>query len=340
MQKSSICRKIVVFICFWVPTAWGMDASCNNPDAACIEDSRYELKLKRFFNIDLDTFSGVNIVNGGMLPTVDGKIFCIVNYRPRSNFQLREMYPYSLRLNGLNKASPAVLKKAQREDLPVRLKLKGQSLATLDQDENLSDGNFVTQKSYNLAQNCKDYSFVIEAYVDREDVLTKGAVGVYENTFNLLIDGDINNELDLDGDFVISKPFTVKVEITPALQVSQLRDVGLDNKKLSDVMKFCVFSLEGGNYKLSLSSQYRPNQLFTLQDNGGASRIPYTVSVGGVNYSAATGDILRSGASKVLECGGIGNTNEEITIQVTMGNASLVPAGTYTDVMEVTVGPE
>ena len=341
-EGKSVLKKLVLsfILCISMPQAWA-DSDCLIDDIAdCVFGGQYNLKLKRLYDIDMGQWSGQGVVNGSTPPATDGRRFCILAYEDLSSG--RNIGNYKIEITGPKEGSSFVLSQNSHL-LPVTLRVTGKRPANENiKNHSFADGS-VEVTGNNSRTACRDYEFSLSAEVSREDVLQRMAVGNYTGTFTLWADSDLPIRR-------VRENFVVTLSIIPVYQVSKLKDVELDSTDTSsdgiwlyDDMGFCVFSMGGRDYKMTLNSQLRPSEPFELRNSLGQG-IPYRADVQlndgswKIFTSSGTTDSGSMTGSGVLDCGGA--TNALIRIGVQTADTNGKRSGGYKDIVVVTVGPE
>ncbi|WP_281647809.1 hypothetical protein [Parendozoicomonas sp. Alg238-R29] len=136
----------------------------------------------------------------------------------------------------------------------------------------------------------------------------------------------------------------VSVEIPETVKISALDDVDLYYRDLSGgwlwkETKFCVFSSNGGWYRMELDGQNNPGGRFQLSSSVN-QRMNYRISFKDMRsgwYSTERGRQLpsRYQGSRYPDCGN--NRNATIRVEIYYRDLHSVPTDTYTDVLTVTV---
>ncbi len=324
----------------------GDDDCDQNAIADCDFEGTAALKLKRLFDIDMGEWSGHSLLEGVTQPAQDGRRFCIIAY---NELTPRVIHDYSVTasaesIGGRPSAVDGEFVLRQGDNiLPVSLRLKGMGPAVSIIDYELTPGIALSVQGHNTYTSCINYEYVIQVQVSRDDVLNYGASGSYRGKFSIgaftFIDGKLLR---------VQENFTVSMTVTPAFQVNKLDDVTLNENQTTpdgrvyQDMHFCVFAMGERNYRLSLSSQLRPAEPFTL-DNGVGRAFPYRARVRLDNGNwddfiapGSTADGTLKGHN-TLNCAG----GENSTIRIDFAGADTpTQAGFYRDIMEIVVGPE
>ena len=331
-----------MLFCFQAQVLWA-DEGCNNPDTSqCTEWQSYWLKLENVYDIDIGEVSGKDVLERTAQPVAVGKPFCAVAYYDSNPRTLRN---YALHVIGPQRNSSFVLKQGDNKRLPVTLRLTGNTDANSSIRNRSLFNNLIRVSGQNTYSLCRDYNFTIAAEVSRNDILQAMAIGKYQGTFSLIVGSRAGNWY---GQSVAAR-FVVSISISPAYRVSRLEDVHLSQENLTSDgqwymkdLEFCVFAMGGQHYKMTVNSQLRPSGRFELRN--GSSGIPYRVSVlqGRNNWKVfqrgGSTDSRTLSGSEFWNCDG--STNALLRIDMQSADASGKSSGTYSDVMEVTVGPE
>lgn len=307
------------------------DASCNHPDSACIEEPWNLLKIKRMSDIDMREWQGQKSVTADNDSASGSKKLCIFASTNTSQYSKRTVRDYIVKLNETN----PVLSDRWGNKIPVTLTLIGIGEATSGVRQNLNLGS-VTVRGNNAYTVCRNYEFMIQAEVWKQDILANAIPGFYSGAFSLQVD-EISPARSLR-----SPDFYVALQVNPVAQVSRLKDVDLKvtGSGYSGTMDFCIFTLGAGAYWLSLDSGNQPSGTFSLRASGGRHSLPYCAVFKGTGGSEQT--FTRAGYTRepyyghrLSNCGG--GTNASIRIEVTGTNKA--PTGIYREVMMVTVEP-
>ena len=121
MMSDKTLVAVVVLMSSCSLQAYFDDASCNNADAACIEELWNILKIKRISNIHLGEWQGQKRITASNDSTSGGKKFCIFASSNTSTYSRRQVRDYTVRLNG----GQAVLRMSGGSEIPITLKLVG-----------------------------------------------------------------------------------------------------------------------------------------------------------------------------------------------------------------------
>ena len=299
------------------------------------------MKIKTLYDIDMEEWNGRDVLSGASPPVKTGASFCVVSFHQLPTRE-RSMRDYDITVSGLNNGSSFILRQGSKS-LPVTLRLRGRSNTNSHISNQSLFNNTITVNGLNSDSLCRKYQYTIRAEISSSDILQYQAVGRYEGTF-VLRANSISPAQEIEQDFKVS------INLTPAYQVTRLRDVHLSESSMSpdgrwylEDVRFCVFAMGAQHYKMSVNSQLRPSGRFEIRNDSGAG-IPYRINIlqGGNNWkifhqegSTDPGTLTGSGA---LNCNG--RTNVTLRIDMQTANVAGKPSGVYRDVMVVTVGPE
>ncbi|KEI70070.1 hypothetical protein [Endozoicomonas elysicola] len=179
---------------------------------------------------------------------------------------------------------------------------------------------------------CRDYQYSLEVTVTKTDILNSGSTAVdFEGKFYL---HGFHTTAGLQG----SIPFTVKLQLEPAIQISGLEDMNLNN---SNEQQFCVFAIGAETFSLSARSNGGTKNHFRLINGSSKQRYSMTVrdkaslreTYKGNNHSTKSG----WQPSHQYTCNGHTAENMKLTIDL-YGNSQTT--GTFSDTMTLTVTPD
>jgi len=146
----------------------------------------------------------------------------------------------------------------------------------------------------------------------------------------------------------------VSVEVGPLVQVTQVKDISLDNWNggivASDpnlTKSFCVYSNmssgAGGKYSIQFNGVTSGNNFWLVNQNNANDVAGYQVVFNGNTLtSGGSGSTIHGQpASQLVNCGGDGNTNATLQIKLTGAlNGKTLHSGTYTETLAMLVQPE
>ena len=352
--------KVVIsaFLVFlFTSSAYGIsDPGCNDVEvAACDTDNEYNgdnpenlqgnwLKLKRLANIELDDWTGQNIV--GKNPDVDdgqtGNKFCIFAYEEYAN-GVRDIHDYEITMQADN----GLYLKNGSTEIPVIVSLiKGDKNVKFDQTDFIS-GKIVNISAGDLptSTQCNNLDYSISVSLNTEDVVNNTtSSGTYTGTFSLSVSS-------LESALTVEENFVITVEVQPVIQISGLEDMQVSYTSGNDVemeQTFCVYTLGKEKFKIRGGSSNGNGSGFVLSNSNEA--IPYTVSVGrrgngqGNLVQLVDGADYVSHASwsgkKTQYCVSSGSENMRLNLDISENNISDKPAGVYKDTVTLTVALE
>ncbi|MGI2026931.1 hypothetical protein [Endozoicomonas acroporae] len=197
----------------------------------------------------------------------------------------------------------------------------------------------IASGSSSSPSQCSDYEFELQIHIASKKIEALDLPGLHKAWLEFTVESASRQEL---------KIIRIDLGIKTLYRISGLSDVEITPDDgggawLWKEMLFCVHGTHGAYYKVSLKSARRPLEDFYLSDSTNRNRIHYRISLmgdGSSNWSIFYGPgkskyKYRSSRSKICN----GSTNARLRVEVLKSGLPARSAGSYSDVMEITIEP-
>ncbi len=186
---------------------------------------------------------------------------------------------------------------------------------------------------------CPDYEFELQIHIASKKIETLDLLGLQKAWLDFTVGPPSRRE---------SKIIRIDLDIKTLYRISGLSDVEITPEDgggawLWKEMLFCVYGTHGTYYRVSLKSARRPLEGFYLSDSTNRNKISYRISLrgdGSSNWSIFNGPgkskyKYKSSRSKICN----GSTNVRLRVEILKSDLPARSAGSYSDVMEITIEP-
>ena len=317
------------------------DLHASGSDELYTHSGRIHLKLQGLSDLLLGQWKGEERLESSTESCVSGKPFCVISFSKNAWYGFHDYHSrdYEMRLRGPVDSDGRFVLSSFRGEIPVSFSLLGKGRTVAGKSKIFTREDSIYIHSYgNPDETCEDYAFLFSAQINRNDILANGSEGRFRGHFEL----DVR---DTNSGLTLRKLFKVAVRIRTIFRLSGIKDVFLDvrNTKgewLYKDMDFCVHVLNGGWYRINVQGQNNPNGELVLRN--GPNTMPYRMSYQTsndrnwriINKSGYVGWYFLG--SRSFDCDG--SSNAVIRVEIQSKYLRDRYPGSYTDVVEVTVG--
>lgn len=300
-----------------------------------------QLKLQGLNDLSLGQWRGEERLETSTESGASGKTFCVISFSKNAWYGWHDYHSrdYEMRLRGPVDSDGRFALRSFRGEIPVSFSLQGKGRTVVGQSKIFTREDSIYIHSYdNPDETCDDYAFLLSAQVNRNDILANGSEGRFWGFFQL----DVR---DVHSGLTLTKIFRVAVRIRKTFRLSGIRDVFLDARNVNGEwlfknMDFCVHVLNGGWYRINVQGQNNPDGELILRN--GPNTMPYRMSYQTthdpnwhvINRSGYFGQYFQG--SRSFDCDG--TSNATIRVEIHSNDLRNRHPGSYTDVVEVTVG--